>query len=563
MICNLFSEPIYFFFSSEVPPLLYYSHIPSVVIALLVGFFVFLNGRKILLNRLLFGISISFSFWAIINLITWTNIHSDLILFFWSLLGLSSSLAAILSIYFIYVFLERKDVSLKIKGIFSLLLTPIFILSATRYNLGGFNLTECDAFKFENLLFYSYYYSLGVIAMIWIMFLLIRHYRASLVSDFKKQILLIGMGIELFLFMFFILTATANYLTQIEILSDSRLEMYGLFGMTFFISLISYSIVKFKTFNIKLIGAQALMWSLVILIGSQLFFVKVTINYYLTGIALLGVIIAGSMIVRNVKGEIAQKEKVQILAKDLKMLNIALEDSNEKLKSLDAMKSEFVSLATHQIRGPLAAIKGYVSLMEEGDYGEVPQTFREPLDTVFKSTDSLSKMVTDFLDVSRLDLGQMKYEFSDFDFRDLANEVIKELSPGIKAKGLDLKIKITDSSCPIKADRVKLKQVLNNLVDNSTKYTKQGFMEISVENKGGKTLFAVKDSGVGISEKTMAVLFQRFSRAKNANDTNILGTGLGLYVAKKMTEANNGRVWAESEGEGKGAQFYVELPLRS
>jgi len=246
---------------------------------------------------------------------------------------------------------------------------------------------------------------------------------------------------------------------------------------------------------------------------------------------------------------------------NLEKFNEKLEVANDKLKELDAMKSEFVSLATHQIRGPLAAIKGYISMMVEGDYGKVPKTFNEPLDTIFKSTDSLSHMVTDFLDVSRIDLGQMKYELTQFDFRDLVREVIKELRFNIEAKGLEFKEQITSEPCLIKADRTKLKQVLNNLVDNSSKYTKQGWLEVSVEVKGRKILFAVKDSGVGISKITLSQLFQRFSRAKNANDTNILGTGLGLYIAKKMVEANSGKVWAESEGEGKGAQFYVELNL--
>jgi signal transduction histidine kinase len=262
----------------------------------------------------------------------------------------------------------------------------------------------------------------------------------------------------------------------------------------------------------------------------------------------------GLIIIRSVKKEIAQKERIEKLA-------TSLEISNEKLKGLDLMKSEFVSLATHQIRSPLAAIKGYVSLMIEGDYGQVPQTFNEPLTTIFKSTDSLSRMVTDFLDVSRLDLGQMKYEYTNFDFRELVDEVVKELKPNIDAKGLELRVKVTNEPCQIKADRTKLKQVLNNLVDNSSKYTKQGWLEISIEKKGDKGLFAVKDSGVGISKETLAILFQRFSRAKKANDSNILGTGLGLYIAKKMVEANDGKVWAESEGEGKGAQFYVELKL--
>jgi signal transduction histidine kinase len=553
MICPYFDFPAYLFFVSDVPHLLYYSHIPAVIISLFVGIFVFLNGKKFLLNQLLLGISIFFSLWVMISLITWTNINSDSILFVWSLLGLIFGFIAILSIYFIYVFLNKKDISYPIKIIFLILLAPIFLLSATRYNLGGFDLTECDAFMFENIFFQTYYISLGVLAMIWIFTLLIKHYRNA-THTFKKEIVLVGIGIESFLFLFFILSYIGSYLTTLGILADSSLEMYGLFGMLIFMAYLAFLIVKFKAFNIKLIGAQALVWALIILIGSQFLFVRNNTNRILTAITLVISAVVGLIIIRSVKKEIAQKERIEKLA-------TSLEISNEKLKGLDLMKSEFVSLATHQIRGPLAAIKGYISLMIEGDYGQVPQTFSEPLTTIFKSTDSLSRMVTDFLDVSRLDLGQMKYEYTNFDFRELVDEVIKELKPNIDAKGLELRVKVTNEPCQIKADRTKLKQVLNNLVDNSSKYTKQGWLEISIEKKGDKGLFAVKDSGVGISKETLAILFQRFSRAKKANDSNILGTGLGLYIAKKMVEANDGKVWAESEGEGKGAQFYVELKL--
>ena len=114
----------------------------------------------------------------------------------------------------------------------------------------------------------------------------------------------------------------------------------------------------------------------------------------------------------------------------------------------------------------------------------------------------------------------------------------------------------------IHEDKAKLKQVFINLIDNATKYTKAGWIEIGLNPKGeDSVLFSVKDSGVGISKDTMPLLFRKFSRAKDAHGANILGTGLGLYVAKKMMEAQNGQIWAESEGVGKGSQFYVELKL--
>ena len=131
MICYLSSNPLYFIFSKDVPALLYYSHIPTVIVAMLIGFLVFLKGTRLLANRLLFAISISFSLWVISNLILWTNIHSDFMLLIWSFLMVLSSIISILSVYFIYVFLEKGDVSLLLKSIFLILIAPIIILSPT------------------------------------------------------------------------------------------------------------------------------------------------------------------------------------------------------------------------------------------------------------------------------------------------------------------------------------------------------------------------------------------------------------------------------------------------
>ncbi len=202
MICNLFSEPSYLFFSSDLPGLLYYSHVPATIIALLVGFFVFLNGRQLLLNRLLFTISVFFSLWTLSNLIVWTNVHSDFMLLVWSFFGILSALLSIFSIYFVYVFVSKKDAPNKMKALFLLLLAPVIILAPTAYNLGGYNITTCDAFTYENVLFYTYYTLLGVLAMIWILVLLIRSFRTA-TKVMRQQILLLGIGIESFLFLFF------------------------------------------------------------------------------------------------------------------------------------------------------------------------------------------------------------------------------------------------------------------------------------------------------------------------------------------------------------------------
>lgn len=557
MFCDVSWHPIYLIFTSEAPQLLYYSHIPVSFISLFIGFFVYKNNKS-LISRILLVISLLFALWSFLNLIVWVNDVSLVMTFVWSFFGIITALMFLASVYFTEVYITKKDVGIWTKIVWLLLLLPLIIF--IRKAAPEFDLVNCEVV--ENAYYTYYYYFIGLLSFLWILTFSIFKYIKTADKVQKQQIIYLTTGISAFLISFFITGFWASYI------DNFNLEQYGLFGMVIFMAYLAFLIVRFKAFDVKLLGAQALVWALIILVGSELFFVTGLTAQLLVGVTLLISSILGLILVRSVKKEVAHMEEIAQLAMNLdnsneklEKFNDKLEVANDKLKELDQMKSEFVSLATHQIRGPLAAIKGYISMMVEGDYGKVPKTFDEPLDTVFKSTDSLSRMVTDFLDVSRIDLGQMKYEFTQFDFKDLVQEVVHELKPSTEAKGLEFRQQITDQPCLIKADRTKLKQVLNNLIDNSSKYTKQGWLEVSVGRRGDKVLFAVKDSGVGISPKTLEKLFQRFSRAKNANDTNILGTGLGLYIAKKMVEANSGKVWVESEGEGKGAQFYVELNL--
>jgi signal transduction histidine kinase len=259
----------------------------------------------------------------------------------------------------------------------------------------------------------------------------------------------------------------------------------------------------------------------------------------------------------NISPESETDKTVKELQKELGKSQTLIEE----LKMANQRQSEFVSVATHQIRGPLGAIKGYISLMLEGDYGEIPEGLKEPLSIILKSTDSLGKTVNDFLDVSRLDQGEMRYYLKDFDLTDLVKEGINEMKTMINASGLELRLSIGEGPFLVHSDKAKLKHVLINLIDNANKYTKSGWIEISLtRNTPNTILFSVKDSGVGIKPETLPKLFEKFSRDKDANKTNIHGTGLGLYVARKLVEARHGRIWAESEGEGKGSQFYVEMP---
>jgi signal transduction histidine kinase len=392
--------------------------------------------------------------------------------------------------------------------------------------------------------------------MLWILILLILRYRDA-AHEFKKQIILMGVGIEFFLFSFFTLVFLASYLTNIGVLSDSSLEMYGLFGMIFFMGVLAYMIVKFKAFNVKLLGAQVLVVALIILVGSQFFFVDSTTGFVLTGVTLALAIGFGYFLIKSVLKEARQLEEIQALA-------VTLDKANERLKVLDKMKSEFVSIASHQLRSPLTSIRGYASMLAEGSYGALMPKAQEAVSKIAESSKYMALSIEDYLNVSRIEAGNMKYELSDFNLKDEAEKIVDEMRPTAMKKGL---VMVFRSDCNgsgfVHADIGKTRQVIMNLLDNSMKYTPKGSVTVVAHDDVKKKIMriTIQDTGVGMSLETQGEVFDKFVRAKNANNINTTGTGLGLFVAKKMVDEMGGKVWAESEGEGKGSTFNIEFPM--
>jgi signal transduction histidine kinase len=158
----------------------------------------------------------------------------------------------------------------------------------------------------------------------------------------------------------------------------------------------------------------------------------------------------------------------------------------------------------------------------------------------------------------------MKYEFSDFNLKEVAEKIVDDFRTIALKKGLLLTYKSdVKSNCTVHADLGKTRQILMNLIDNSMKYTPKGKITITAHDnlEEHKMYITIKDTGVGMSEESRSELFEKFVRAKNANNINVTGTGLGLYIARKMLVDMGGAVNAESEGEGKGSTFHIEFPL--
>jgi signal transduction histidine kinase len=546
MLCYLFEKPAYFFFSADLPGLLYYSHIPVTIISMLIALFVFINGPKLLLNRLLLVIAASFSLWTFFSLITWTNTHSEVILFVWSLFGILQSLIAVFSIYFVYVFLTKKDVGFNLKIAFAALLLPALVIAPSWLNLSGFNLSLCDSTGHEGILYIAYYTLLGLVAMGWIFVLLVRHYRTA-AQGFRKQILTIGIGIELFLLTFFVAGFLTSYLNDIGLLAGYELEQYGLFGMVVFMGVLAFMIVRFKTFNVGLIAAQALVVALVILIGSQLTFVRSVTNIVLTSITLVLTGTVGIILIRSVKREVELRKHVELLALDL-------EKSNKQQIIL-------IHFITHQIKGFVSKSRNIFSMMHEGDFGPIPEAMKPMVEEGLRSDTKGVNTIQEILNAANIKSGKVAYKKESFDLKALVDEISLDLKAAADAKGLTLALETGTDPLTYAGDRVQLFNALKNIIDNSIKYTLKGDVRVKLAKEDTVVRFTVEDTGVGITTEDMANLFTEGGHGANSAKINVESTGFGLYIVKNIIEAHNGKVWAESDGEGKGSRFIVELPV--
>ena len=537
-----------FVLSQTLPlSLVYYSHIPTTIIPLLLSLFVFIRNRG-LASKILLVIGVVFSLWSVFDLVTWTSFDTRKTMLSWSLLGLTYDLIYVLSLYFWYVFVDKKDISFRMKIIFGILLFPVLFLTPTIFNLEGFRVASCEAI--EGFWFTNYYHLLGGAVLLWIFVLAIHRYRRAIGHEEKQQIFLFSLGIELFLAAFFL----AGYISSL--LDNFLILIYGLFGMPIFMGFLAYLIVRYQAFNIKVIATQALVVTLAVLIGSQLFFIKSQTNFVLTSLTFLLSIVFGIFLIRSVKNEIRRKEELQVVTDKLAAANV-------ELKRLDQSKTEFISIASHQLRTPLTAIKGFVSLLLEGSYGAVPASIADVLDKIYTANDRIVHLVEDLLNISRMESGRLKYEYAEVTIPEFLNELRDTFALVAKKKGLDLTFEVPAGAlAPAWIDRQKAFEVVSNLIDNAIKYTSTGSVRVRAEGVSGFVRISVADTGVGIDPDMMPVLFQKFSRGKESGKMHVSGTGLGLYVGKSMIEAQGGHIGVISEGRDKGSTFFVELPVK-
>lgn len=248
------------------------------------------------------------------------------------------------------------------------------------------------------------------------------------------------------------------------------------------------------------------------------------------------------------KFNITLQEKVDVATKRLKK-------SNEKLQALDETKDEFISMASHQLRTPLTSVKGYLSMVLEGDVGDITEMQRKLLGQAFASSQRMVYLIADLLNVSRLQTGKFTIETTAANLAEIADSEMKQLQDTAKSRELTLDFKKPDNFPVLMLDETKIRQVIMNFTDNAIYYTPAGgTIKVDLKETDKTVEFTVTDNGIGVPSGELHHLFTKFYRAGNAKKARPDGTGLGLFMCKKVIIAQGGNIIFHTQ-EGKGSTF--------
>jgi signal transduction histidine kinase len=281
-------------------------------------------------------------------------------------------------------------------------------------------------------------------------------------------------------------------------------------------------------------------------------------------------IIGALLVIRKMPGPFGA-EVVQLLQTFASQSALAIQnarlfreiaDKGRQLEVASRHKSDFLASMSHELRTPLNAILGFIELILDQIYGDVPADMQEPLNDIQASGKHLLRLINNVLDLAKIEAGRMELALTEYSVQDTVEGVRQTLRPLAADKGLEFLATVPPDLPFAHGDPGRITQCLMNLAGNSLKFTKAGKVEISVERQGGRLVFRVADTGIGIAPDKIASLFTEFKQTDATIAGEYGGTGLGLSISRKFVEMHGGRIWVESE-LGRGSTFVFELPLRA
>ncbi len=350
-------------------------------------------------------------------------------------------------------------------------------------------------------------------------------------------------------------------------LLDFDLNIYpvGNLFVSLYVVLVAYAVFKYQLMNIRFIATEILVGLVSVVLLVDLFVSQNSLPILLLKLIILIVFVyLGISLVKSVLREVKQREEMEILTKKVQKAYEVEKKATRELKRLGEVKNQFIMASQHHLRTPLTSMRGYIDLVLTGSYGKVPIKIKEALTKFETSIKRLNRVINEFLDITQFQLGKEVVTLKEgVDLTPIFQEVQEELGYEAKARGINLEFKIPSNIPKIKADSEKLKIGMFNIVDNAIKYTQEGSVSVDLSATDHKLLIKVKDTGVGIAKENQKELFNKlFERGQDAMKVHGTGKGIGLFITSHIIKAHNGRIWAESEGRGKGSTFFIELPIK-
>ena len=231
----------------------------------------------------------------------------------------------------------------------------------------------------------------------------------------------------------------------------------------------------------------------------------------------------------------------------------------EKLREVDRLKTDFLARMSHELRTPLNSIIGFADVLLMGLDGDLTERMTEDLQLIRGGGYHLRDIISDILDMSKIEAGRLELVYEVFDVRRVASELMATAAPLAGQKGLELRLEITEGLKPLTADRTRIRQVLWNIIGNAIKFTDHGSITVAICPDDDDVLFVVTDTGIGIGPENQVHIFEYFSQVDAGRRESIGGTGLGLSISKSLVEYHGGRIWVESE-LGRGSTFRFIIP---
>ena len=514
---------------------------------LVLGFVIYFTDKKSGTNRIFFAFTLVTAIWGLLNYLSYHV--GDLALAFMLLrFELASAVwQAFLIFRLLLIFPDRDDalprrhlLALAVyAGVISVLcLTPFVFEHISAVTAAGYikDISVGPAIALFGVT------SVGFILAGWVV-LARKTLRLSGAANAQRSFFLIG-TIAMFLPIIIL-----NFIFP-SFLQDSRFVPYGAVSIFPFVLFTSYAILRFHLFNVKVITTSVLVFILSFVSIIDVIFSTTFEEVLLRVGVFVLVLVFGINLIKGVLREVEQREEIQKLADELA-------ETNKRQESL----MHFVS---HEVKNMLAKDINVFSLLEEGEFGALPDSAKGIVTQALAQAQDGSRSVKDILKASNQKTGTVEYKKEPFDLRQSIASLVEKVRPLAEGKGLTLSFDVPDGAWQYTGDEGELSDhVFKNLIENAINYTPKGSVTVSLARDGDHYVFAVKDSGIGITDEDKAHLFTEGGRGKDSVKVNVHSTGYGLFIAKNITEAHGGTISASSEGPGKGSTFSVSLPIAS